>query len=123
MDIAIGMPNVIHDVDGPTFPSWARRAEERGFSSVATIGRLVWPGYDELVALTAAAAVTERIGLLTNVLLAPLCDTPHLAKATASVDRVSRGRLTLGVGVGRPPTISRPRAARSAIAASDSTGS
>jgi alkanesulfonate monooxygenase SsuD/methylene tetrahydromethanopterin reductase-like flavin-dependent oxidoreductase (luciferase family) len=101
MDIAIGMPNAIHDVDGPTFPSWARKAEERGFSSVATIGRLAWPGYDELVVLSAAASVTERIGLLTNVLLAPLYVTAHLAKTTASVDRISRGRLTLGVGVGR----------------------
>lgn len=91
MDIGIGMPNAVLDVDGPTFPSWAGRAEERGVSSLATIGRLAWPSYDELIVLSAVAAVTERIGLLTNILLAPLYETAHLAKTTASVDRFSQG--------------------------------
>jgi len=103
MDIGIGLPNTVLGVEGRTIPAWARRAEERGFSSLATIGRLVWPGYDELVSFAAAAAVTERIGLLTNVLLAPIYPTAHLAKTTATVDQISAGRLTLGLGVGGRP--------------------
>ena len=103
MEIGIGIPNTILDVPGATFTEWARRAEARGFSTLATIGRVAYPGYDELVALTATAAVTERIGLFTNILLAPAYDTAQLAKTTASVDRISTGRLTLGLAVGGRP--------------------
>jgi alkanesulfonate monooxygenase SsuD/methylene tetrahydromethanopterin reductase-like flavin-dependent oxidoreductase (luciferase family) len=103
VDIGIGIGNTLLDIDGPTLIGWARRAEERGFSSLASIGRLAWPGYDELGAFAAAAAVTERIGMLTDVLLAPTYGTARLAKLTATVDRLSGGRLTLGVGVGARP--------------------
>jgi alkanesulfonate monooxygenase SsuD/methylene tetrahydromethanopterin reductase-like flavin-dependent oxidoreductase (luciferase family) len=47
--------------------------------------------------------VTERIGLLTNVLLEPLYNPVLLAKVTACLDQVSEGRLTLGLGVGGRP--------------------
>ena len=100
MKIGIGIPNTVLDVPGDGLLAWARRAEERGFSTLATIGRIAYPGYDELVTLGAAAAVTERIGLFTNILLAPAYPTAHLAKTSASVDRISNGRLTLGMAVG-----------------------
>jgi alkanesulfonate monooxygenase SsuD/methylene tetrahydromethanopterin reductase-like flavin-dependent oxidoreductase (luciferase family) len=79
---------------------WARRAEEAGFSSLATIDRVVYPSYDSLVSLAAAAAVTERVGLMTNILISPLRNEVLLAKDAASVDRLSGGRLTLGLAVG-----------------------
>jgi len=79
---------------------WAGRAEERGFSTLATIDRIAYPSYESLVALAAAGAVTERIGLLTNILLAPTRNPVLLAKEAASVDQLSDGRLTLGLGVG-----------------------
>ena len=79
---------------------WARRAEARGFSRLATLDRIVYPSYDSLVSLAAAAAVTERIGLLTNILLAPTRNPVLLAKEAASVDQLSGGRLTLGLGSG-----------------------
>ena len=100
MEIGIGIPNTMLDVAGETFPAWAKRAEERKFSSLASIGRIAYPSFDELVTFAACAAVTERIGLLTNILLAPLYPTAHLAKTTATLDRISGGRLTLGIAVG-----------------------
>jgi alkanesulfonate monooxygenase SsuD/methylene tetrahydromethanopterin reductase-like flavin-dependent oxidoreductase (luciferase family) len=103
MEIGIGLPNTVLEVPGRLLVDWARRAEERGFSSLATIDRLAYPTYDSLTALTAAAAVTERIGLVTNVLLEPLYPPVLLAKVTASLDQLSAGRLTLGVGVGGRP--------------------
>jgi alkanesulfonate monooxygenase SsuD/methylene tetrahydromethanopterin reductase-like flavin-dependent oxidoreductase (luciferase family) len=98
--IGIGLPNPVLDVPGRLPLEWARRAEELGFSSLATIDRIAYPSYDSLTILTAAAAVTERIGLLTNILLGPAYDPVLLAKVTASLDQLSGGRLTLGLGVG-----------------------
>lgn len=103
MDIGIGIPNTMLDAPGTIFVDWARRAEERGFSSLATIGRIAYPGLDELVSLAAAAAVTSRIGLLTNILLSPAFPTAVLAKQTATLARLSNGRFTLGAAVGGRP--------------------
>src|ERR1043165_22692 len=100
MDIGIGLPNTIPGTEGRTLVGWARRAEERGFSSLATIDRIAYPNYESLIALAAAAAVTERIGPKTNVLLGPTRNPVLLAKEAASVDHISGGRLTLGLAVG-----------------------
>jgi len=103
MDVGIGLPNTVPWADGRGLIEWARRADARGFSSLATIGRVAYPGHDELVALAAAAGATERIGLMTDILLVPTRNPVLLAKQAASVDLLSGGRLTLGVAVGGRP--------------------
>lgn len=100
MRIGIGLPNPVPGTAGDTMVEWSRRAEEAGFSSLATIDRIVYPSYDSLISLAAAASVTESIGLMTNILIAPLRDEVMLAKEAASVDRLSGGRLILGIAVG-----------------------
>ena len=95
MQIGIGLPNTVLDVPGRLVIDWARRAEERGFSSLATIDRVAYPNYDSLTTLTAAAAVTDRIGLVTNILLGPIYNPVTLAKTTATLDQLSGGRFTL----------------------------
>src|ERR1700730_9762643 len=101
MDVGIGLPNAVPDTEGRTLVDWARQADEAGFSTLGTIGRLVYPNYEELVALSAAAAVTSQIRLTTGVLLAPLYTNSALfAKQAASLDRLSAGRLVLGLGLG-----------------------
>jgi alkanesulfonate monooxygenase SsuD/methylene tetrahydromethanopterin reductase-like flavin-dependent oxidoreductase (luciferase family) len=102
MRIGIGLPNTL-DVPGPTVVDWARKAEERGFQSLATIDRIVYPSFDSLTTLAVAAGATSRISLFSNILLGPIYPPVWLAKATATLDSLSGGRLLLGLGVGGRP--------------------
>ncbi|QVQ53405.1 LLM class flavin-dependent oxidoreductase [Spiractinospora alimapuensis] len=100
MKIGIGIPNQVRDVRGSVLPEWARRSEQFGFSTLGTIGRMVYPGVMDTVALAAAAGATTSIGLLSTVLTGPVWPAALLAKEIAGIDEVSGGRLTLGVGLG-----------------------
>jgi len=84
-------------------------AEELGFHSVWTTEHIiVGPEavdpygrvYDPLVTLGWIAGWTEGVGLGTSIVLVPLHNPMHLAKETATVQELSGGRLTLGVGMG-----------------------
>jgi probable F420-dependent oxidoreductase len=87
----------------------AELAEELGYDSVwATEHILVGPEgidpygrvYDPLVTLGWIAGWTERVGLGTSIVLVPLHNPMHLAKEVSTVQELSGGRVTLGVGVG-----------------------
>ena len=103
MKIGIGVPGTIPGVKGPIFLEWARRADAGPFSSLGIIDRLVYPNFEPLIALAAAAGATSRIRLMTSILLAPTRNTAWLAKEAATLDNLSNGRLTLGMAVGGRP--------------------
>jgi alkanesulfonate monooxygenase SsuD/methylene tetrahydromethanopterin reductase-like flavin-dependent oxidoreductase (luciferase family) len=100
MKIGIGLPSAIPGVSGSLIREWGRLAEAGPFSSLAVLDRLVYGNYDPLTTLAVVAGETQRIRLMTAVLLAPLRNASMLAKQTASLDALSHGRLTLGFGVG-----------------------
>lgn len=85
----------------------ANHAEELGFDHVAVGNRLLDSGFgldtDPLVLLSAVAGATERVRLLTSVLVAPYYPALVLANQVATLDVISSGRLILGVGIGWNP--------------------
>lgn len=101
MDIGIGLPSTIPGVSGRLVLDWARAAEEAGFSALGTLDRLVYGNLETVPTLAAAAAVTERIGLTTAVLIGPYRGNGALlAKQLSTVDNIAGGRLTVGISVG-----------------------
>ncbi len=102
MDVGVGLPNTVPGATGRQLTDWARVAEEAGFSCLGTIDRVVYANYEPFVALSAAAAVTERIRLATTVMIGPLRPNPAMiAKQALALDALGGGgRVVLGIGAG-----------------------
>jgi probable F420-dependent oxidoreductase len=122
MKFGLGLPHLGQLADPDAIRSVAVAAEQAGLSSLWAMDRLLspvaprtmaYPGtvdgrlpaaqdivLDPIVALTVAATVTERIGLGTDVLVAPWYPPVLLARTLAALDHVSRGRLVAGLGLG-----------------------
>ena len=100
MKVGLGLPTMLAGTDRSLVLEWAQRADTGGVTTLSTGELLVTASYDAIVALSAVAAVTERARLMTNVLVVPLHNAGILAKQAATLDALSLGRLTLGIGVG-----------------------
>ncbi len=94
------MPNAVPGTPAGLLVEWAQAAESRSFSSVGVVDRIVYECHDPMTVLSAAADATERIGLVTMVVIGPLRNNQVLAKEAATIDHASGGRLTLGLAVG-----------------------
>ena len=100
MEIGIGLPTTVPGAKGKEVLEWARRAESAGFSTLGTLDRLVYPNYEPLVALGAAAAVTERVRLMTAIAILPYRANAALVAKQAGHDPGPVGR-TLRARCGR----------------------
>ncbi|EID14431.1 LLM class flavin-dependent oxidoreductase [Mycolicibacterium phlei] len=94
------MPVMEPDLDAATLREWARVIDEGPFSSLCWGERIAFDNPDSLTLLGALAAWTERVRLVTTVVVPQLHDPVMLAKALATGDMLCDGRLTVGLGVG-----------------------
>lgn len=100
MNVGVGLPTSVPGTGANRLLEWARRAEAGGFSSLGVVDRLRYECFEPMTSLAAVAAATDRIGLVTMVVIGPLRNNGVLAKAAATIDAISNGRLTLGLAVG-----------------------
>ena len=114
MKIGFGLPVSGAWATPDNIASFARRADEAGYSSLWSFQRLLVPEgsgmepvyqsvLDPMAALSFAAAVTSRIRLSVAIINAPFVPPAYLAKQAASLDVLSAGRHDLGLGIGWMP--------------------
>jgi probable F420-dependent oxidoreductase len=109
MKVGIHLPQYGRVAGPDTIATAARDAETLGYADVWVSDHVVHPAaqeyptpylFDPLLTLGWAAAVTERVGLGTSVMVVPMHEPVALANQLASLDALSKGRLRIAVGVG-----------------------
>ncbi|MGZ9275668.1 MAG: LLM class flavin-dependent oxidoreductase [Candidatus Limnocylindrales bacterium] len=100
MDIGIGLPIRTAAAAPRVLLEIAARAEAGPFSTLAVADRVVFAAQEPLIALAAVIGVTRRIRLMTSAVLGPTRETTLLARQAATLDALSGGRFSLGLGVG-----------------------
>jgi probable F420-dependent oxidoreductase len=100
----IAIPQTNSPVDARLIRRFLERAEELGYESVWVQEQIISdsPILEPVTLLAYAAALTSKVRLGTAVLLTVIRNPVQLAKSLASLDQLSRGRLTVGVGIGGP---------------------
>ena len=80
--------------------NFAKKCEAMGCDSMWTIDRIAYDNLEPLTILAAAAGATQKIRLGTSVLLGNTRHPAHLAKIISTLDFISNGRVTIGLGFG-----------------------
>jgi alkanesulfonate monooxygenase SsuD/methylene tetrahydromethanopterin reductase-like flavin-dependent oxidoreductase (luciferase family) len=99
MELSMTLPTMLPHSRAQTL-AWSREVDAGPWASLAVPERITYTSHDWTVDLAAVAALTERVRLWTTIVILPAHDEVAVAKALASVDVLSDGRLTVGVGVG-----------------------
>lgn len=94
------MPVMEPDLDAGVLKEWARAIDDGPFSSLCFGERIAFGNPEALTLLGALAAWTDRVPLITTVVVPQLHDPVLLAKSLATGDMLCGGRLTVGIGVG-----------------------
>ncbi len=100
MDVGLAFPQMTPDLDRDRIRRWCRAVDEGPFSSISAGERIAFDNLDGFTLCTAAAALTDRVRIGFNVVVAPWHAPALLAKELASIDVLSGGRVEVAVGVG-----------------------
>jgi len=96
----MNLPVMAPGLDRDNFLKWCERIDAGFFSSIAAGERISFYNPDMTAALSAAAALTERVKIVSGVFVPMLHHPVMLAKQLATIDVLSGGRFVAGLGVG-----------------------
>lgn len=100
MKIGMTLPTMVPDLSRDDIHTWSRAIDVGPYASLALGERITFPNVEVMVTMTTAAAVTERVELIFTVIVLPMHSEALIAKQIATLDVLSGGRVTLGVGTG-----------------------
>ncbi len=100
VEVGVALPQMTEGVDRERILAWCRGIDAGPFSSVSAGERITFDNLDGHTLNSAAAALTDRVRVLFNVVVAPWHQPAMLAQQLGSLDVLSGGRLDVAVGVG-----------------------
>lgn len=100
MDVGLAFPHMTPDLDRARVRAWCRAVDDGPFSSLSAGERIAFDNLDAFTLCSAAAALTDRVRVLFNVIVAPWHHPAMLAKQLLSIDALSGGRVEVALGVG-----------------------
>jgi len=100
VEIGLTLPTMIAGVSRDDTLEWCRRIDAGPFSTLALGERIAYPNQELFVTMAAAAALTQRVRIMSTVVVLPMHPAVEVAKQAATLDVLSAGRLVLGLGVG-----------------------
>src|SRR6202035_2883075 len=100
MKIGMTLPTMVRGYTRETTVAWCRRIEAGPYASLSAGERVTYHNQDQLVVLSAAAALTERVRVIATIVILPMHPAPVVAKQAATLDVLSGGSFTVGLGVG-----------------------
>jgi len=100
LEIGVALPQMARDYGARTTVDWARVIDDGPFSSVSAGERVTFSNPEMVATLAAAAAVTTRVRIMTNIWVLPAHPMAMVAQQVGTLDQLAGGRLVLGVGIG-----------------------
>lgn len=100
MKIGMTLPGMDPGLDRARLVDWTRRIEAGPFETLAFGERMAFYNPELIAMFGACAVLTERVQLRTTVLVMPIHQPVLLAKQLATLDVLSNGRLSVGIGIG-----------------------
>lgn len=100
MEIGLSLPTMAPGFSEATLRDWCAAADDGPLSSISCGERVTFHNPEAMVTMAAAAALTRRLRVFLNLVVLPAHPVAEVAKQVATLDVLSGGRVTLGVGVG-----------------------
>jgi alkanesulfonate monooxygenase SsuD/methylene tetrahydromethanopterin reductase-like flavin-dependent oxidoreductase (luciferase family) len=100
MDVGLAIPQMARGLDRSRVLGWCQAADNGPFSSISAGERITFRNLEGITLCAAAAVATERVRVMTNVIVLPWHQPALIAKELATIDVMSGGRLDVAVGVG-----------------------